>query len=86
MIDDGSTPTCLKCECFNCKDYICKECYDKAKSELLKDINKLRDELYNKLPVGDLDAFNLIRIIKCHINRLDEFQQLNSKDKHDNNI
>ena len=26
--DDGSTPTCEECDCYNCGDYVCKECYD----------------------------------------------------------
>ena len=35
-------------------------------------IEKLRDELYNQLPSGKVDAFDLIRIINDHIEKLDE--------------
>lgn len=35
-------------------------------------IEKLRDELYNQLPTGEVHAFDLIKIINNHIKKLDE--------------
>jgi len=35
-------------------------------------IRALRDELYEKLPSGDIDPFKLIKIIKAHIEEIDE--------------
>ena len=35
-------------------------------------ISKLRDELYNQLPTGKINAFDLIKIINDHIEKLDE--------------
>jgi hypothetical protein len=36
------------------------------------DLTKLRNELYNQLPTDNIDAFELIKIIKTHIQKLDE--------------
>jgi len=50
--------------------------------DFVEKLNKLRDELYEKLPVGDINAFDLIRTLKCHINKLDELKaELKSEDK-----
>ncbi len=35
-------------------------------------ISKLRDELFNQLPIGKINSFDLIKIIKNHIKKLDE--------------
>lgn len=37
-----------------------------------KRIEEIRDELYNQLPVGEVNAFDLIKIITNHIKKLDE--------------
>lgn len=36
-----------------------------------KEIQRIRDELYDSLPTGKIDAFNLIEIIKEHIEEID---------------
>lgn len=38
----------------------------------LRELAKFRNELYEQLPTGKVNAFNLIKIINNHINRLDE--------------
>lgn len=35
-------------------------------------IRTTRDELYDALPVGDVSAFDLVKLIKKHIAKLDE--------------
>ena len=35
-------------------------------------VSKLRDELYNQLPTGEINAFDLLEIINNHIKKLDE--------------
>lgn len=35
-------------------------------------IRALRDELYEKLPAGDIQVFELIKIIKNHISEIDK--------------
>ena len=39
---------------------------------ILDDLTEIRDELYDSLPSGKLDAFNLIKEIKKHISKLDK--------------
>lgn len=40
--------------------------------EMIKDnLKGLRDELYNNIPTGKVDAFSLVKVIKNHINSLD---------------
>ena len=45
---------------------ICETCIDKSK------IQKLRDELYNDLPTGEVHAFELIQLINRNIRKLDK--------------
>jgi hypothetical protein len=35
-------------------------------------LSELRNELYDKLPTGDVDAFELLMVIKNHLQKLDE--------------
>ena len=42
----------------------------------MEELSKLRDDLYEALPSGELDAFELIKIIKSHITKLDELIEL----------
>ena len=37
-----------------------------------EDVMKLRNKLYAQLPTGEVDAFELLKIIKNHIEELDE--------------
>ena len=37
-----------------------------------KKLEQVRNELYNKLPSGEIDSFELIKIIKSHIDELDK--------------
>ena len=38
----------------------------------LSELAKFRNELYEQLPTGKVNAFDLIKIINNHINRIDE--------------
>ena len=40
-----------------------------------KTITKIRDELYELLPSGDVNAFDLILLIKNYIQKLDDLAQ-----------
>lgn len=42
----------------------------------MEELSKLRDELYEALPTGKIDAFELIQVIKNHISKLDELIEL----------
>ena len=42
----------------------------------MEELSKLRDDLYEALPSGELDAFELIKLIKNHITKLDELIEL----------
>lgn len=44
----------------------------KEESDDAELIRALRDELYEKLPTGDIDAFELLKVVKRHINQIDE--------------
>lgn len=46
------------------------------KKAVLDEIKLIRNDLYDNLPVGSVDGFTLLRIIKEHINRLDELIKL----------
>jgi len=35
------------------------------------ELTKLRNELYEALPIGDLDAWKLLQVIKVHLTQLD---------------
>jgi hypothetical protein len=35
-------------------------------------LSELRNELYDKLPTGDVDAFELLKLIKIHLQKLDD--------------
>jgi len=35
-------------------------------------LSKARNELYDKLPTGDIDAFELLKLIKIHLQKLDD--------------
>ena len=47
----------------------------------------LRDHLFENLPTGELDPFELIRVVKMHIDELDKLIDDNSEEKseHENN-
>ena len=45
---------------------------DNRNTTLTEKIESARNELYNKLPSGEVHAFELIEIIKKHIETLDE--------------
>lgn len=56
-----------------------EECRSKMESVPKHDLDDfkelilgLRDDLYEKLPTGDVDAFALIKLIKEHIKQLDD--------------
>ena len=42
-------------------------------SGLVKELVSIRNKLYNELPTGEIKAFDLITLIKWHINDLDIF-------------
>lgn len=42
----------------------------------MEELSKLRDELYEALPTGKIDAFELTQVIKNHISKLDELIEL----------
>lgn len=42
------------------------------KESVIQELLSIRNDLYNKLPVGDIDSFELIKIIKIHIERIDK--------------
>ena len=42
-----------------------------TKEMIKEDLKGLRDELYDKIPTGKVDAFSLVKVIKDHINNLD---------------
>jgi len=35
-------------------------------------LSKARNELYDKLPTGDINAFELLKLIKIHLQKLDD--------------
>lgn len=39
------------------------------------ELDNIRNDLYDKLPTGDIGAFELIKLIKAHINKLDKFDE-----------
>ena len=42
------------------------------KAEIISEVKKIRNELYDQLPKGILNAFDLIVLIKDHIEKLDK--------------
>ena len=40
--------------------------------KMYSELANLRNELYNQLPTGEVNAFDLIKIINNHIKKLDE--------------
>lgn len=40
-----------------------------------EEIEKIRNELYDSIPTGKVDAFELIKTIQSHINKLDDYIQ-----------
>lgn len=56
-----------------------KEDFKQAFSEIAKwqaermysDLSELRNDLYDKLPIGDIDAFEILKVIKNHLQKLD---------------
>jgi hypothetical protein len=58
------------------KNHLINRCFQYGakwmEEKLYSDLTKLRNELYNQLPTGNIDAFQLIKIIKTHIQKLDE--------------
>jgi hypothetical protein len=44
----------------------------KELEDVIEQIRAMRDELYDKLPTGDIAAFELIKIIKEHIQNIDD--------------
>jgi len=49
--------------------------------DVQKEIEKLRDNLYNELPSGDMDSFTLIKIIQKHIKSIDNVLGLLEEEK-----
>ena len=47
--------------------------------DILDDLANVRDELYNTIPTGEVQAFDLIKVIKEHISKLDEIIGYNQK-------
>jgi hypothetical protein len=45
---------------------------DKQAERMYSDIDELRNDLYDKLPIGDVDAFEILKVIKNHLQKLDE--------------
>jgi hypothetical protein len=39
---------------------------------MFSSLSQLRNELYDKLPTGDVDAFELLKLIKIHLQKLDD--------------
>jgi hypothetical protein len=53
------------------------QCYGEAMAKYQADrmfsrLSKARNELYDKLPIGDIDAFELLKLIKIHLQKLDD--------------
>lgn len=42
-----------------------------TKEMIKENLQGLRDELYENIPTGEVNAFDLIKVIKTHIKRLD---------------
>jgi len=40
--------------------------------KMYNSLSELRNELYDKLPTGDVDAFELLKLIKIHLQKLDD--------------
>ena len=38
---------------------------------MYRDLSELRNDLYNKLPISDVDAFEILKVIKNHLQKLD---------------
>jgi len=38
---------------------------------MYSDLSELRNDLYNKLPISDVDAFEILKVIKNHLQKLD---------------
>jgi hypothetical protein len=38
---------------------------------MYSDLSELRNDLYDKLPIGDVDAFEILKVIKNHLQKLD---------------
>jgi hypothetical protein len=39
---------------------------------MFSSLSQLRNELYDKLPTGDVDTFELLKLIKIHLQKLDD--------------
>jgi hypothetical protein len=40
-----------------------------------EEISRIRDQLYDALPTGDVDAFSLIMLINGHVEELDKLAE-----------
>lgn len=48
-----------------------KGAFKKGAELIIEELEILRNELYNNMPTGKVDSFELIRIIKNHIEEID---------------
>lgn len=44
---------------------------DKKAERMYSDLSELRNDLYDKLPIDDVDAFEILKVIKNHLQKLD---------------
>ncbi len=44
---------------------------NKELKDQIKAVSAARDKLYDDLPTGDIDAFDLLKVVKSHITDLD---------------
>lgn len=51
----------------------------KCEGHILDELAQARDKLYESLPTGEIDAFDLIKAIKAHIEDLDTIHDYYSK-------
>ena len=49
----------------------------------MEELSKLRDDLYESIPNGKMDTFDLIRVINNHLMELDELIELKKLTIHD---
>jgi hypothetical protein len=53
------------------------------KGDILEELSKTRDQLFEALPTGKIDAFDLIKKVKIHIESLDTILDYYSRIKND---
>lgn len=63
-------------DCFN-DDYFQAEELCFFNSENKKELLEIRNNLYDNIPIKNINAFDLIKLIKEHLEKLDEFLNKN---------